>query len=225
MGASLQFNAASTHRFQKDTGCTGINAVSYSMSIWFNRLSGGSGDRMIMEMSSGTTYVNWCHIWHNTLKFRVGHSYTSSSSTFEADFVVPANTWTHAAWSHNSNSPSTKPTILINGVQQTVNTIVTGSGTVRSGTVGYRFGGRRFLTSFNSFDGRLAYAQFWPSLLSVNELADTYHRPGSYPKGMTLYVPMVLPSSQLDISGSGNHESGNNGYIESSDGPPVTPVF
>ena len=160
-------------------------------------LTAGCSDDSFQFVSKWSTNGNWC----------------SSINTVEVA------TKYHLAVTYDQSVTTNDPLLYINGVSVTVTQTgadPSGSNTSNLGT-GY-WGNRSDLT--RTLDGRLGFQHIYNRILSVSEIIEIMHHPGSITSGLVTFHTMMDTTDQTDLSGNGATGT-NSGAVTSSNGFPV----
>ncbi len=223
----------SNSKIQND-GATGLAATLYTMLIWLNPISNGDASSAKIFMLSETgEAVQWRMDGTNSWAFE---------QRTDADFprwlgptnIFGFNRWHCVAITFDStdvvnNDPrfyhinTASNRLLMEEV--TVTQTLTATGNPISANPGYNVGNAPGQT--RTFDGQLAYLQYWGRILTLAELNQAALIPGSITSNLKLYLP--LTHNGLDHGGGARHGTmssmGPTAY-----GPPVyrrvsAPVF
>ncbi len=223
---ALDFDGA-TSKIQHDTAS--LDSATFSILAWINLDSLGENNAgRIMTLDES----------NNAWEFETVNAPATPGLDFEQPFSInPGFWWTPGdslvlgrwlcvALSYDRSSDANDPIIYIRDTaSQSVLTVQTlfeasiPSGTATTANTGYCVGNRA--TQDRTFDGRMAYLQYWNRILTSGELNQAMHRPGSVPNGLRLYLPMLTGGEDW----SGNGQNGTTTATTIVDGPPVAPLW
>jgi hypothetical protein len=137
----------------------------------------------------------------NTLRFIYRRSVTSGGWNFPAT----DGQWNAVALSYDRSSTLNDPVVRVNFASVTVTETDIPDGTATAPNTGYCVGNNTGQT--RTWDGGLAYLQFFTSILSADDMDKGLRCPGSV-AGALLYLKMEYATDVNDYSGNGLNGTG-----------------
>lgn len=194
-------------------GDIGQNSVR-SYSVWIYVVSGGEGGglgRIFDKLNSGSTAKGETLRMQGNAQIRYSRGWSGAAADWQVLGLTLANGWHHVLVVYDGTSSSNVPTIYVDGVSQTVNTITGASGTIDTANTDNFYIGNRGADD-RTFDGRIAELAIWNSINLGSADAVMLARGGNplhiakVRTSLTYYAPLYGASTEPDYSG--NHKAG-----------------
>jgi len=159
--------------------------------------------------TNGFSY--WCY-WNDS----------AASSRSTADNAYTLNKWFYVTCTTNGGTDPTNYHNYVNGVLNDGAT-TTGSDTKNDAALNLKIGSSHSNTNYSNIN--MAYLQMWKRVLSVGEIKQSMHFPGSIRNGLVGFWPFWGSSSpEPDLSGNGNNGTVA-GAIKGTTEPPINGIF
>jgi hypothetical protein len=184
----------------EDTTATGFDVAQMTILVWARANSvGETAGRILIadELAGGQSGANGFGLFHsvgaNTLQFQ----YVFNTTTGVWTWAATDGQWNAIALSYDRSATTNNPTVRINFASVTVTTGTTPSGTAVSPNSGYGIGNRN--AADRTWDGPLAFHQFFNVLLTASEMDDGLRCPGFITRGLTHFWPLYGSDYVRDI--------------------------
>ena len=190
-----------------------IKARSFGNGTVMARIIGSTSVLSLIVNSSGGVTFSW--------------DYTITDLDINTPVgIIKQNEWMSLYIAGDGGSAHAGYDIYVNGILQPHDTSQSndGSGSPQplSGTVA-RIGLGFF--DINDFNGRMAHFQMFSRKLRGVEILSMSRIPGSIPRGLVSYIPMIGGSPEPDYSGLGNAAAVTGAEYVAEDNPPILGMF
>lgn len=230
-GSTSKLDCGSSSRFD--------NLINVTVAAWIKPTTAGeSSIGRIMHKGNAIInegwrfYVDSTVLNSNTLSFRQDFSGTPTIRTTDNE-AIKLGQWNHVALTFVSDGLAASSHIYVNGVEATYQLSVNAGGSITNDAAFNLFIGNSN-DQDATFDGQIAHVQIFNNILTVNQIREIMHLPGSLRYIVTPgtvgemigYWPHWGTSSttELDYSGYTNHGTATD-LTNGADGPPIHGIF
>lgn len=223
MGASVEFDGASGNvNCGSDASLDNNFDGGGTYMAWINAYSAGELTGQIFDkgfLSGGFFYV---YPRDETLELNFYRSFSSTNGQWYANIVLNTNQWAHAAVTFDSDSDTNAPLFYQDGILVGTNELAGGAPTgTRTTDAGDNLYIGNNAADSRTFDGKIAYANVYDQILSIEEIQYAMRRPTGIAQGWKMGLALNDSSPHQDWSGNGNTGTAT-GTTAKDDGPSVS---
>ena len=229
MGASIEFTGGTDNvEVSNYSGMTDIFDGGGNVSIWVkldSSLSGSGSAVRFLDKTAGTSSSpteGWAyyHQPEDSSNFRVNFFIVRDAlQQFNLSLPIPYDEWIHFSLNWIGDG-DVGPVQYNNGVNVGSMVPFPGSGAYTPGANPVFFGNSPNLD--RPLEAEMCYVHMYDKELSVEEINEIMHKPGSIRDGLVGFWPLTDDgSTQRNLAGIGN-TGAVTGATNSADGPPVT---